>query len=54
MTVNEICETIVLLDIDPDLLVEVLQISSEELLDRFDDKVELHLRKLKEVVHNES
>lgn len=33
---------------DPDELVELLDISSEQLLDRFEDKVEEHFERLSE------
>ena len=38
LTLAELKERI-LQEYDPDLLVEVLEITSEELLDRFEDKV---------------
>ena len=51
LTLEEIGEMIVLHEIDPDLLVEVLEITTEEILERFEDKVELRLRKLRETAH---
>ena len=53
LTIEELCERI-LKQYDADLLLETLQISAKDLLERFEDKVELHYYKLLEAVENES
>jgi len=44
-TLNEICD-ILLIRYDTELLIELLQISAEELLERFEDKVSQNYDKL--------
>jgi lipoate-protein ligase A len=46
---DEVCEIILLHDVDADLLIEVLGISAEEILERFEDKIEIHFDHLKEL-----
>ena len=43
----------ILLQVDTIELIEMLQVSSEEILDRFEDKVMQHQDKLEEYVNNE-
>jgi coproporphyrinogen III oxidase-like Fe-S oxidoreductase len=49
LTMDEVCEIILLHDVDADLLIEVLGISAEEILERFEDKIEIHFDHLKEL-----
>ncbi len=51
LTIEELIE-IVGERYDPDLLVEVLQITSEEILERFKDKVEENYDKFEETEDN--
>lgn len=48
LTIEELIE-IVQEKYDPDLLIEILEITSEELLDRFQDKVEDYYYRFEEV-----
>ena len=52
LSIEELCARI-LKQYDADLLLEELQISARELLERFEDKVELHYYKLLEAVTDE-
>ena len=52
LTREELCAKI-LEQYDADLLLEILQISAEEILERFDDKIELHWFKLEEAIDDE-
>lgn len=52
MTLQELCEKL-LVQYDVDLLVEELQISAQDILDRFEDKIELHFHKLHEAVEDD-
>lgn len=49
LTFEDLCEKI-LVRYDADDLIEVLQISAKELLERFEDKIEIHVEKLVEAV----
>jgi hypothetical protein len=40
--------------LDPDDLLELLQVSSDDLLDRFEDRVEIYMGKLLEAIEDES
>jgi hypothetical protein len=40
--------------LDPDDLVELLQLSTDDLLDRFEDRIELYTHKLLEAIGYES
>ena len=51
LTIDEIHETLLLHGVDADLLLEVLDISAEEILERFEDKIEIHFDHLKELGH---
>ncbi len=53
LTIEELIE-IVGERYDPDLLVEVLQITSEEILERFKDKVEENYDKFEETEDNDN
>lgn len=52
LTMEELCDKL-LIYYDADLLVEALQISATEILERFEDKVEIHYNKLLEAVIND-
>jgi NAD(P)-dependent dehydrogenase (short-subunit alcohol dehydrogenase family) len=45
MTLEELCE-LLKERVDPDLLLEELDISTEELVDRFEDKIEQRFNRL--------
>lgn len=49
LTLEELCEKL-LVRYDADLLLEVLQISATEILERFEDKIEIHMTKLLEAI----
>lgn len=49
LTLGELREKL-LVRYDADDLLEVLQISAQELLERFEDKIEIHVEKLVEAV----
>lgn len=49
---EELCDKLVHI-LDTELIIEALQITPEEILERFQDKVELHYNKLLEVVEDE-
>lgn len=49
---EELCDKLVHI-LDTELIIEALQITPEEILQRFQDKVELHYDKLLEVVEDE-
>lgn len=53
LTMEELCEKL-LVQYDVDLLVEELQITAKDILERFEDKLELHFQKLQEAVNDES
>ncbi len=53
LTIEELIE-IVGERYDPDLLVEVMQITSEEILERFKDKVEENYDKFEETEDNDN
>tara|TARA_B100001964_G_scaffold108532_1_gene121255 strand:- start:884 stop:1084 length:201 start_codon:yes stop_codon:yes gene_type:complete len=53
LTIEELIE-IVGERYDPDLLIEVLQITSEEILERFKDKVEENYDKFEETEDNDN
>jgi len=53
LTIEELIE-IVGERYDPDLLIEVLQITSEEILERFKDKVEENYDKFEETEGNDN
>ena len=45
LTFKELCEKL-LVRYDAEDLIDLLEISSTELLDRFEDKIELHILKI--------
>ena len=49
VTIEELSEKLVAL-YDTELLIEALQIGPVELLERFEDKIELHWVKLEEMI----
>ena len=52
LTTDELCDKLVHI-LDTELLIEALQITPDELLERFADKVELHWDKLIEVIDDD-
>ena len=53
LPIEELCAKLIK-HYDADLLLEELQISARELLERFEDKVEIHYYKLLEAITDES
>jgi len=51
ITFEELCELLVE-RVDPDLLVEELNLSSEEIVDRFPDKIEARFSRLRRLVED--
>lgn len=49
LTLDEVCEKL-LVRYDTELLVELLSIEAPELLDRFEDKLELHREAIEEAL----
>ena len=52
LTKEELCEKI-LENYDADLLLELLQISAEDLLGRFEDRIEIHWSALEEALSDD-
>ena len=52
MTMDELCDKL-MEQYDVELLLELLQINAEELLDRFEDRIEAHWDRLQEAVEDE-
>jgi hypothetical protein len=53
LTLEDLYEKI-LHKLDIEELIELLQVSSDDLLDRFEDRVEIYMGKLLEAVEDES
>lgn len=49
LTPNEICEKLIVF-YEVDLIIELLQISAEELLERFEDRIETHYDRILEAI----
>ena len=52
LTKEELCEKL-LENYDADLLLELLQISSTDILDRFEDRIEIHWSVLEEALEDD-
>jgi len=52
LTKEELCEKL-LENYDADLLLELLQISSTDILDRFEDRIEIHWNTLEEALEDD-